>query len=371
MGSVGCTIGELGIAYNADSFSYTNGAGDSGAWTSPSPGDHGGLVLKARNPGVGYTPYSAYATYTVREDSDNLYLGYEAHAFLSGVLRVKVNGQISTTGEDLDANGDFVYSLYGSFDLRYSHIARHVSAGDVITIEVKDSSPSGKDRALIHSMVESTGTTNPGDTGWVWVGHPMQSVTSADTFAAEISGTRFFGGPAHPGHEYSPTLALTLDGVGLTLGDTIQKGQVLSGASLTARATVTAFTTARGVDDFATYTRDFVWSDNQFTTWRLNFIDTVTFSRVYQSMHSLIGTRWGAFTNPVFRYISSGSSNIYLPIDNSNLNGDTGPRGVPGTSFVFFGGDYGLKMTQTNSSAATDFFVGGGTQKAYQAQPRF
>jgi len=368
---MGASLGEVfsGNEYFRDSLTYTDGSGDGGTWTNYT--GYGG-DFKKRVAAVGYTAYSAYASYTVQANSNNLYLSYLSVNGICNYFRVKVNGVASTTGYDLDSNGEYngnIPALAGTPVINYIHITSNVVAGDMITIEVKQYDAGGKNNVYIYSIVEGGGSVNPGDSNWFYVGRLIQSTVSADTVAISLGGGVFFGGPAHPGHEYNPNLTLALDGSPITLGTSIIKGQVLNGQTLSAVAADTVFKTAQGVDDFGTLTKSFTWSGSQLVRgWQLDFTGDASFAIVYMNSHSFSNTPTYNTNNVIFRYASLGTTNpnILLPVDNSSIGVNIGPSSIQDNSFTFFGGNLGLKMTQTSSNAPTKIFMGSTTQKIYQ-----
>jgi len=360
-----------GREYDRSSFTYTNGTGDSASWADLNNYNYTGMNYKGRNPDAGYVDYSAYAQYTVQADSSNLYLGYMTISSLCGTLRVKINDQISTTGYDLDSNGEFntakPLTITAIALPKYIHVASNVHAGDVVKIEVKNYSAGGTDRVYLYSIVEGSGDNlTPGDTNWFFAGSRIQSDASSD-YLAYYTGTSFVHGPAH-GHEYNPSITIKVDDVNKVLDSDINKGDLLVADNVEIISTSTVYKTTSGVDDFATVTRDITWTSNQFIrNWKLDFTASLALQYFYQSMWSFSGTGLGSTSNVPFRYVALGSSgvNVLLPTDNSSLNTPVYFNTGGNNEFTFFGGDVGLKMRQVSSITPQRIFINSGTQKVY------
>lgn len=337
-------------------FTLVDGSGDSGSWIDYTIGN---IVAKRRDSAASYDQYSAYATYTVTDDYSDVYLGIHTNASVNGVVRVKINDVISSTGFDLDSNGEYDAAAHGTDNTNttWIHINQNISTGDVIKIEVKGDTLN--DRHSIIGLRFSSGDINPGDTNWVYLPYKTltaegssQSIAIYGNVVGQVAAYMF--GIAHINHEYSDgAISLNMDGTAYTLGDNLNAGDVISGSLLTAIGVSTGYGDTKTTDDFGTLTRTMTWQNNTHTqSWSLNFSDTYTVNTAYASM-------WPAdnSSNEIFRYADMGS-NLDVLLTNGVTTGTARYASTgASTTNIFYGGAINLKVTSSTTAPVTDNFL--------------
>jgi hypothetical protein len=347
-------------------FTYTNGAGDGGTWVDYT---NNNIVAKRRDSLAGYTPYSAYATYTASSDYSDVELGIHQNSSVNGIIRVKINDVASTSGLDLDSNGEYDEAAHGinNNDVVWIHIGESIHAGDVIKIEAKGDATN--DRHVITGLrfYQKTNSATPGDNGWVFAdsNRVMDNIEASAQFVAvrgNVPGQldNYMFGIAHQ-HEYNASITVNMDSTPYTLDTNLTVNQVISGNSLTITETSTGFGNTKTTDDFGTLTRTMVFSGNSLAeSWRLDFTSDYTVTRVYTSM-------WPAnfSTRAPFRYVQFGDNFVVaLTNDNVDFPITVGPNTTSG-KMSYFGGSANLKVDLQTSTPLQEEWITNNGQKSY------
>ncbi|MFA5744887.1 MAG: hypothetical protein WC887_01605, partial [Candidatus Paceibacterota bacterium] len=350
-------ISTLTLETDRDDFTYNNGSDDSGGYTTWTDYSIGNIVGKRRDSLSGYNQYSAFATYTATADYDEVYLGVHNNS-VNGIIRIKINDVISSSGIDLNSNGEYDEAAHGSdnTNVYWIHIGSTIHNGDVIKIEVKGDTTG--DRHTITGLRFYNNEGNPGDSGWTYV-RSKALTSSGSSQSIAISGhvdsqvNEFMFGVAHAGHEYNANLSIDIDGTIYTLGDNLMLGQTASGSLLTAEESSTGYGDTQTTDDFGTLNRTFTWHDNIHTqSWSLDFTTDYVAATVYASMWPTVSN-----TNKIFRYADVGSNFVVL-LPNGIVAGSS-PYASSGASNtdIFYGGIANLKMTFQTTAPVTSNFI--------------
>jgi hypothetical protein len=341
-------------------FTYTNGSGDSGAVTTWTDYAIGNIVAKRRDSLSGYNQYSAYATYTATDNYENAYLGVHKNVSVNGIIRVKINGVISSSGLDLDTSGEYdeAAHLTDNTNTAYVHIGSNISVGDVIQIEAKGDTVS--DRHVITGIkFTNHNHANPGDASWGYMAS-KEITSSLSSQPIAISGhvgvqsDVFMFGVAHQNHEYEGWITLDIDGTTYVMGDNLALNQTVSGSVFTANATSTAYGNTQTTDDFGRLTRIYKWQNNEhIQSWKLDYTQDYTVHTAYAFMWPVDNTGY-----KIFRYDDMGDNlNILLPngvVTGQNLNVSAG---ATHTTNTFYGGDANLKFSIETSAPVSNNFL--------------
>ena len=156
-------IQKIALETSRNDWVLEDGTGDSGSWADYTSGS---IIAKNRITNSGYNQYSAYATYTAIDDYDDVKLSFNKNA-ACGIIRIKINDVVSTSGEDLGEAGPGTYDCgaHGTDDsqMYWIHIASDISAGEVIKIEVMGDASGDEHRIGGLRFYQDV---NPGDSGW-------------------------------------------------------------------------------------------------------------------------------------------------------------------------------------------------------------
>jgi hypothetical protein len=362
-------VSTLDLQTTRDDFTYVNGSGDAGTWTDVTVGN---IVAKRRISSTNYEPYSAYATYTATDNYNDVYLGVHMVGTVGGVIRVKINGVVSTnnlvglnTTMGLNTNGEFDEGHYltDNVNPRWIHIATNINTGDVITIEVKGSTDA-------HNRHDITGLklykdANPGDANWVYLkSHDVmdnpseQYVAISGNIPGQAVGYKF--GIAH-GHEYNAAITINLDGTAYVLDSDLSYNQVIIGNTLDITGISTCYGDTKTTDDFGTLTRAMVFEGNTLIeSWALAFTTDFQVANVYTTM-------WPAdySTDKLFRYVKfSDNFVVDLPNDGVVFPMQVGPSVASGR-MEYFGGTANLKVTIQTTAPLQEEWITNNGQKSY------
>jgi hypothetical protein len=348
VGGIQTTVFEI----DRDDFAYENGTGDGGAWVDYTIGN---IVAKRRDSGSGYDSYSAYAEYIATGSYENVFLGVHHNSIVNGTIRIKINDVVSSSGDALDANGEYDMSAHGIDNVNpaWIHIASNIEAGDSIKIEVKNSG-SGKRHSITGLRFSNNLGDEPGDANTYFAQTDNLTLTNSSqpiAISGEIAGETptFMFGPAHSGNETSPTINFTVDGTSYSLDVDFNVGDVLIGENITFIGETTA---QREGQSFGTLTRTYTWSSGQHTqSWSLDFTDDLNVVTAYASM-------WPAANSgsKPFRYLDLGN-NVVSALPNGH--NATLPQISTGSSRTksFYGGESNLRLDIATDAPVSSNFV--------------
>lgn len=356
-------ISVLALETDRDDWTLEDGAGDAGSWSDYSIGS---IVAKRRDAGDGYTQYSAYATYTYdgEDDITDVYLGVHLNATVNGVIRIKINDIVSTTGLDLDANGEYDEADHGTdnSDPAWIHIATDISTGDVIKIEAKGAT----EKRHVITGLRFYSDCAIGDAGWEYRKSGVIEESNATQFIAmngyvSAQSPAWMFGLGH-GHERSAAISsITLDETSYTIDVDLVLDDVISCSALIVIATSVGYGDVAIVDDFCILTRRMEFEDNVHTqTWTLDFTADYHISTLYCSMFPADYS-----ASAIFRYLQFGDHFItLLPNDGGNFPVATSAASPTG-KLVFFGGTANLRLTVETDTPLEDEFITTNGQKGY------
>jgi len=346
-----------------DDFVYTNGAGDGGSWVNYSIGN---IVAKRRDTAAGYVIWSAYATYTVGADYDYAFLGVHHNSGVNGTIRVRING-VAATGENLSAGGLYDLAAHGADNVNpaWIHIADNIEVGDVITVECSDDLVRVRHTIQGLRFYNDPISTVPGDAGWSYLVPRVIERTNSSQVVA-IAGNllaqapSFMWGVAHPNHEHTAALNLTMDGIPVTLGGSLPLNGVVSGDVLSIVETSTPYGNATPADDFGTLTRTFTWQGNVHTqAWRVALTKAFTVITAYATM-------WPAApdTGVQFRYAELGNDFVVrLSNAGAGITGGSTSLAVPFPTQAYYGGANSLRLALSTTATVTENFIETDTNK--------
>ena len=359
-------VSKLVLETNRDSFTYVNGSGDSGSYTTWDNYSIGNIVAKRRDSLSDYNQYSAYATYTATDNYTDVYLGVHLNSSTNGVIRVKINDVVSTTGLGLDSSGEYDEAAHGidNTNPAWIHIGTNIRTGDVIKVEAKGDTLN--DRHVITGL-RFYQDTIPGESGWSYINSNgiMDNFSSQDIAVngyvpGQTGGYKF--GVAH-GHEYSSgALVITMDSNSYALDSDLVYNQVISGNTLVAIATSTGYGDAISTDDFCTLTRTMTWISSNILTqaWKLDFTNAFKVSRVYSTMWPIDYS-----AKKIFRYVQFGDNLVVLLTNDGNdFPLQIGPA-APTGKMTYFGGTANLRVAIQTTTPLEEEWIADNSQKSY------
>ncbi|MFT5280997.1 MAG: hypothetical protein ACI9AR_000445 [Flavobacteriaceae bacterium] len=354
----------LTLETDRDDFTYTEGSADTGSYTTWTPYTTGDIISNRRDSLSGYVPYSAYATYTATDDYSDMYLGVHNNAAVNGEIRVKINDVASTTGIELDGNGEYDEAAHGSdnTNVDWIHIGTDISNGDVIKIEAKGGTLN--DRHVITGL-RLYQEANPGDAAWDFIKTKDIMASTSEQYIAMSGGVpgqtaEYMFGYAH-GHEYNPSLTIDLDATAYTVDGNLSYDQVITGGILSMEEATTAYGDTKTTDDFGTLTRTMEFSGNQLQQdWNFDFTADYAVTRVYSTMWPASYT-----TESIFRYVQFGDSFVtLLPNDGAVFPTQVGPATTSG-KMSYFGGTANLRVDIETTVNLEEEWITSNGQKSY------